>query len=450
MKIAHYIADLLFEHECVVIPGLGGFISKDHPASIHPLKHQFRPPYREIVFNPHLRTNDGLLLSLIAQSENLSYQDAKGNLDRFVLKCIDGLNKGHRIHFRNIGSIAFNQDKQIVFIPDENQNYMSTSFGLTSFVSPAIIREGFSERIENQVFGKSKKSKEVTQVIQPIIKPEKRKVPKPSDADYGRQMLASKKPSNVKRQWYMVGAFVLIMGFAWSYMNKQIVQQYYNAYAGLVPFFYSSPNDYLLVNSEKFPLDKILPSVKAINGLDKRTSKNGLVAIENNLEPAVQPVEQPIENPIITDTASSIPDTYLPDNQINTYESPASVDQQVNPQANISQTENSLPEVSQAEIRTVEKTTEPIVKPEPEPEIVISEHIGPQYLIIAGAFREKTNAEKLILELSARGHNAVMSGQNKRGLWLVSIGRYDQLTDAKKQLETVRCEEGKDLWILKM
>lgn len=79
MKIAHYIADLLFEHECVVIPGLGGFITKDHPASIHPLKHQFKPPSREIVFNPHLRTNDGLLLSLIAQSENLSYQDAKAS-----------------------------------------------------------------------------------------------------------------------------------------------------------------------------------------------------------------------------------------------------------------------------------------------------------------------------------------------------------------------------------
>ncbi len=450
MKIAHYIADLLFEHECVVIPGLGGFISKDHPASIHPLKHQFRPPSREIVFNPHLRTNDGLLLSLIAQSENLSYQDAKSNLDRFVLKCIDGLNKGHRIHFRNIGSIAFNKDKQIVFIPDENQNYMASSFGLTSFVSPAIAREGFSERIENQVFGKTKKSKEVPQSIQPVIKPEKRKEPKPSDADYGRQMLVSKKPSNVKRQWYMVGAFVLIMGFAWSYMNKHIVQQYYNAYAGLVPFFYSSPNDYLLVNSEKFPIEKLLSGVKVINSLDNRTTKPGLVAIENNLEHAIQPIEQSIENPTITDTASAIPDSYLPDNQINTYEQPDISNQQDITQTTISQSENSLPDVTQAEIRTVEKAKETIVKTEPEPEVVISEPSGPQYLIIAGAFREKTNAEKLILDLSARGHNAVMSGQNKRGLWLVSIGRYDMLSDAQKQLETVRREEGKDLWILKM
>ncbi|MFZ4465218.1 MAG: SPOR domain-containing protein, partial [Bacteroidales bacterium] len=119
-------------------------------------------------------------------------------------------------------------------------------------------------------------------------------------------------------------------------------------------------------------------------------------------------------------------------------------------QTTISQTENSLPDVTQAEIRTIEKAKETIVKTEPEPEVVISEPSGPQYLIIAGAFREKTNAEKLILDLSARGHNAVMSGQNKRGLWLVSIGRYDMLSDAQKQLETVRREEGKDLWILKM
>ena len=132
MKIARYISDLLYEHECVVIPGLGGFISKDHSAVIHPLKHQFKPPYREIVFNPHLRANDGLLLSLIARSENISYQDAKSNLDRFVHKCIDGLTKGHRINFRNIGALAYNHEKQIVFIADENQNFMASSFGLGS------------------------------------------------------------------------------------------------------------------------------------------------------------------------------------------------------------------------------------------------------------------------------------------------------------------------------
>lgn len=327
---------------------------------------------------------------------------------------------------------------------------MSSSFGLTSFVSPAIIREGFSERIENQVFGKTKKAKEVKQSLQPIIKPEKSKQVKLTDADYGRPAIAAKKQSNVKRQWVLVAAFVLIMGFAWSYMNKHIVQQYYNAYAGLVPFFYSSPNDYLLVNSDKFPIDKLLSGVKAINSLDKNTNKSGLISIENNLEPAVQPQVQSIENLVIVDTANTTHDSYLPDNQINTNESQESNSQQDFIQSTSVQTENSLPENPQTENLTVEKAKEKVTQTVTEPEAIISEPVGPQYLIIAGAFREKTNAEKLILELSARGHNAVMSGQNKRGLWLVSIGRYDQLSDAKKQLETVRREEGKDLWILKM
>ena len=77
MKIAKYIADLLFEYECIVIPGFGGLITKEIPAQIHPVQHHFIPPSKEIVFNVHLKTNDGLLVNHIARQENLTYIEAK-------------------------------------------------------------------------------------------------------------------------------------------------------------------------------------------------------------------------------------------------------------------------------------------------------------------------------------------------------------------------------------
>jgi cell division septation protein DedD len=417
MKIALYISDLLYEHECVVIPGLGGFISKDHGAQIHPLKHQFKPPSREIVFNPHLRANDGLLLSLIARSENISYQDAKSNLDRFVHKCIDGLNKGHRINFRNIGSLAYNQDKQIVFHPDENQNFMASSFGLSSFVSPAIIREGFPEKIENKIFKKNHESVEATDLPKKTQVSGQKNQKKP---DHHKTMVASKRPNPYVRQLMFIGALVVMMGIGWAYMNKHVVQRYYNAYAGLVPFFYSSPNDYIAVNSEKFPLEKILPKVKVSNSPESETAITQPNTIENNLETVPMNTEITQDSAYQQDTAS-LP--YL--------SSPSDID------------------TIQSQTKDEEAIQEVVVST-PEPEVVISKPQGPQYLIIAGAFREKSNADKLILDLQAKGFTAEHIGQNKRGLWMVSIERFDFLEQARERLNVIRKDEQSDYWLLKV
>jgi len=416
MKIARYISDLLYEHECVVIPGLGGFISKDHGAQIHPLKHQFKPPYREIVFNPHLRANDGLLLSLIARSENLPYQDAKLNLDRFVHKCIDGLNKGHKINFRNVGSIALDIEKQIVFYPDENQNFMASSFGLSSFVSPAITREGLPEILENRIFRKNHETPVVPEAPQKVLPTNKQKRPQLSVKP---PMVASKRPSPYKRQLMFIGALVLMMGVGWSYMNKHIVQRYYNAYAGLVPFFYSSPNDYIVLHSEKFPIEQIMPKVKVINSLDGSFQKKQ-PTVENNLEPASMLLPA-IQDAVYQPDTASIVDT---------------------------STQSSL--IANTVAAQVIEETSPIVESKPEPEIVVTKPQGTQYLIIAGAFREKANADNLVHALRAKGYTADYAGQNNRGLWMVSVERFDMLSEARERLITIRREENADYWILKV
>ena len=69
MKIAKYVGDLLYDYECVVIPGLGGFISEDSSVSINEVTHNFSPPFRNVHFNIHLRANDGLLVNHVAQQD---------------------------------------------------------------------------------------------------------------------------------------------------------------------------------------------------------------------------------------------------------------------------------------------------------------------------------------------------------------------------------------------
>ena len=122
MKISKYISDLLFQYECVVIPDFGGFITKEIPAEINPVQHNFSPPSKEIVFNIHLKTNDGLLVNHIAHSENISYNESKSRIENFARKCRVELINGKRINFQNVGFLFLNDNDEIVFRQDVKNN----------------------------------------------------------------------------------------------------------------------------------------------------------------------------------------------------------------------------------------------------------------------------------------------------------------------------------------
>ncbi|MEN8224844.1 MAG: SPOR domain-containing protein [Bacteroidota bacterium] len=149
--IDRYISELLFDHDCVILPGFGGFLTNYSGARIHPIKHSFHPPARTIVFNANLSTNDGLLIEYVSRVINISYQEASGMVNDYASSCIRDLEAGNTIHFTNIGTCRMGREKNIIFDPDHSSNYLADAFGLPSFVSPAIKRESVRERLEKQL-----------------------------------------------------------------------------------------------------------------------------------------------------------------------------------------------------------------------------------------------------------------------------------------------------------
>ena len=51
MDIAAHIGQLVLKQECVIIPGLGAFLTNYHAAEINPRQHHILPPTRKLVFN---------------------------------------------------------------------------------------------------------------------------------------------------------------------------------------------------------------------------------------------------------------------------------------------------------------------------------------------------------------------------------------------------------------
>ena len=133
MDITAFIRELLFSHDCVIVPGFGGFIGNYNPARIDKSTSTFYPPVKQISFNRNLSHNDGLLVGRISESAKVNYGDARNLVEEYVASLKKKLEKGEKIVFDNIGSFINNQEGNIQFEPDTSVNYHLDSFGLESF-----------------------------------------------------------------------------------------------------------------------------------------------------------------------------------------------------------------------------------------------------------------------------------------------------------------------------
>ena len=151
MDVTAFIRELLFGHDCVIVPGFGGFIENYSPARIDKNSGTFYPPVKKISFNRNLNHNDGLLVGKISGTANINYGDARKLVETCVGDLQRKLQKGEKIVFDNIGSFVNNQEGNLQFEPDSNVNYHLDSYGLESFqclpleaydVRKRIIRHG--------------------------------------------------------------------------------------------------------------------------------------------------------------------------------------------------------------------------------------------------------------------------------------------------------------------
>ena len=132
--ITRHIADLLYHHECVIVPGLGGFIKANIPARIIHTSHEFFPPSGTLAFNSGLAANDGLLANHIASVQNTSYREALYEIKKWVEICLDAIHKGEKVTLQGIGELFMNASGRLEFKPSQEINFNLDAFGLPVFI----------------------------------------------------------------------------------------------------------------------------------------------------------------------------------------------------------------------------------------------------------------------------------------------------------------------------
>ena len=148
MKIEQYISQLLFRYQCVTVPGFGAFLTEFQSAQLDENSHSFYPPKKMVSFNPFIKNNDGLLANHLAQAEKISYEIAVNSIQNEVSHWKTKIQEFGSFSVKNVGDFSLNSENNIVFVAVDQINYDTASFGLSSFVSPAVKREVYKEEVE--------------------------------------------------------------------------------------------------------------------------------------------------------------------------------------------------------------------------------------------------------------------------------------------------------------
>ena len=141
IELAKHIEVLLLENDCVIVPGLGGFIAHNRPASVMSGSNELFPPVRIIGFNPQLVMNDGLLVQSYMQAYNTDFPDATRKIEKVVEILKDELYQQGHIQLNHIGTIYYNMNGVYEFEPEHNACFTPRLYGLEKFSFPLLAEQ---------------------------------------------------------------------------------------------------------------------------------------------------------------------------------------------------------------------------------------------------------------------------------------------------------------------
>ena len=122
---------MFLDYDCVIIPGFGGFVCNERPAWYDEDKEEMVPPSRDVLFNPNLTHNDGLLAQEIIRSTGVSYTEAMNIAETEAGFILEELKSGNSVEIAGVGRLYSGEDGINRFAPAAELVRTLSSFGHT-------------------------------------------------------------------------------------------------------------------------------------------------------------------------------------------------------------------------------------------------------------------------------------------------------------------------------
>lgn len=123
---------MFWDHDCVMLPGLGGFVCNPRSAWYDEAQQQIVPPSRDVLFNPRLTTNDGLVANELMAKHGVAYPEAIRAVETLVDTVMAQLNEGQTAELPGLGRLYQEDDAHLRFVADAEFERVLGSFGHAS------------------------------------------------------------------------------------------------------------------------------------------------------------------------------------------------------------------------------------------------------------------------------------------------------------------------------
>ena len=153
--IYNAIAALLYDHETVIVPGLGAFLRHAEGAKANVITNQFERPSSTLGFDPQQREENDLLVRYLVNHEGLSEEEAKQQLALFVSDCFAKLRSGGTMEIPEVGTLSFDGNQELVFEAVDASNFNGDAFGLSDLNPKPVYgserQEDWKEQVKRQI-----------------------------------------------------------------------------------------------------------------------------------------------------------------------------------------------------------------------------------------------------------------------------------------------------------
>lgn len=378
---------MFWDHDCVMLPGLGGFVCNPRSAWYDEAKRQIVPPSRDVLFNARLTTNDGLVANELMAKRGVMYPEALKAVEALVDHLQQQLEAGTTVELPGLGKLYREEDLQVRFMADAEFERMLQSFGHASI--PLVARE--VTKPETVL---------ATAMTEATPEPVAAKATGEARVIPFRVQLA-RAAAAVAIPLTLAGAYLL----ADPAGNETLL--------GSNPLWNAAP-----VTATYAPVERDVDVAamaeavqtergESIEAFVVRTDWEGLLEFDI-LE----------GRPAAGGLRVMVP---------------------AKPEADAPQ--------PVAEPEVVEEVATPVVTPEPKPE---PKPAPVKFMIVGGAFGVQANAEKLASSMRGEGFDTSLHYQNHNGLTVVSMGGYATEASAREALADARARGHEKAWLKRL
>jgi nucleoid DNA-binding protein/cell division protein FtsN len=407
------IHQLMHLHDCVIVPGFGGFVSNKEHARIDQVSHIILPPGKHVVFNPNLKTNDGLLAANFAEKAKLSYADALQQIEQFVSEFKDLLANDKQIEVDHFGKFRLNAEANFVFIPHTQNRYDYQSFGLTPIQANPVASRSIN-----------KKGTKLFREFKPI----------------------AEKPARSRRVWPTALAATLVTMLAinaWIFFQDNTVNDLRlgTSTLNIIEWF-----DSVFNHSEKPTLVSQIPAEAEIPSESETTPTLPETLTYDNTSPNAETIDTSTNNEPTVATSDDEPIAFVEKEQLRIAKSISNTRLNwVFPPLMEETTDETIVVTPPSAPEEIEPVNTDIVKPAKPLAINPSYKT---YYIIAGVFCKERNARKYHTEMQNKGYSAEVLSNEAMNCLRVSVAKFQDKAEADSFLAKVKNEINQDAWIL--